>query len=849
MLHWMILLLVVLGPSASACARPQGAASAGSGANAADTGTATAEVDVEVLQLGVGNLARPGEWVGVQIGLADRAAKVRTLALRLSVVDADGDTAAYQTLLAANPGAKQRTWLYVRLPFNAGPTMPLHLSVHEADEGASGASGGGPESPGVGRVVGSKVFFLQNPVPFTSGLVAVVGRAMAGLDQYSVRHSSDSWAPLGHELTEKPAQLRVADLPDRWLGLMQFDALVWTATGTDGEPGDLTESQAEAVREWVQRGGHLVVVLPATGTSWMNATSNPLLAILPRAAVKRIENASLEPYRGFLLRPPSKPDAALPTMPSGVGVNVLIPAPDAEVGEADRVLVGADGTCFVARRTVGTGAVTLVGIDLTARPLSALNLPPADVFWHRVLGRRGKLPTNEEVALMVANRSGVGGLPGYMSARAEKVFDRSIAGQIAKTGRAGTGVLLGFGIFIAYWLVAGPLGFAVLKKRKWVHHAWVSFVLAAGAFTALAWGGATALRPGKLEGSHLTFLDHVAGQRVERARSWVGLLLPKYGQMRIEVAADATEPMRASVASWDPPTDSRGGSGVSFPDARTYVVNGRNPSSITAPTRSTVKQVQVDWSGGPRWKMPIPVGLNSAGQTEPVSGRDAIRPAAANNLVSRLEGLLVHELPAPMTDVTLVYVPGQNLRVSTSAGNLLSSAVAWRLSGQWAAGQVLDLAETTLTGRGPSSDPVAGLTNGPRPELAESLLTALVPASGGLSNFGPDRSDANEAETQFASRMLGLALFPLLGPPEPLAGSNLMDAVSLARRRATHGYDVARWFTQPCLIIIGHVGTAEAPAPCPLPLTVDGGEVPVLGKTIVRWVYPLPDNPPVSRDN
>lgn len=843
-----MILLLVMTLATPTGAGQEAARATGTGVGAAGDVGAAAEVDVDVLQLGVGNLARPGEWVGVQLGLTDRAAKVRTLAVRLSVVDADGDTAAYQTLLAANPGAKQRTWLYVRLPFNAGPTVPLRVQVYEADDRGSGGAAG-PEGDGVGRVVGAKSVVLQNPVPVASGLIAVVGRSLVGLDQYSVRSGNDSWAPLGHELTERPAQLRVADLPDRWLGLMQFDALVWTATGADGEPGDLTEAQAEALREWVQRGGHVVVVLPATGTSWTNPTSNPLLAIMPRTAVKRIENASLEPYRAFLLRPPSRPDAALPTMPSGVAVNVLLPAPDAEVGEADRVLVGTDGTCFVARRTVGTGALTLVGIDLTARPLSALNLPPADIFWHRVLGRRGKLPTNEEVALMVANRTGVGPLPGYMSSRAEKVFDRSISGQIAKTGRAGTGVLLGFAIFIGYWLAAGPLGFAVLKRQKWVHHAWVSFVLAAGAFTAVAWGGATALRPGKLEGSHLTFLDHVAGQSVERARSWVGLLLPRYGQMRIEVAADATERMRASVASWDPPTDSRGGSGVSFPDARTYVVNGRNPSSITAPTRSTVKQVQVDWAGGPRWKMPIPVRVDGAGRIEPVSARDAIRPAAANNIRSRLEGRLMHELPAPMTDVTVIYVPAQNIRATTSAGSLLSSAVAWRLSGQWAAGQVLDLEETTLTGRGASSDPVAGLINGPRPELAETLLTALVPVSGGLSNFGPDRSDANEAENQFAARMLGLALFPLLGPPEPLTGSNVLDAVSLARRRAAHGYDVARWFTQPCVIIVGTVGTPEMPAPCPLPLLVDGSEVPVMGKTIVRWVYPLPDSPPVARDN
>ncbi len=815
--------------------------------------TTAQEIDLEVLQFGVGNLARPGEWIGVQVGLTDRSATVRSLVLRLNVLDADGDTAAYQVLLAANPGAKQRTWMYARIPFNAGSNTPFQLQVYEADDAAGGAAragggGGGAESVSVGRLLGSKGFALQNPVPVTSGLIAVVGRALVGLDQYSIRSGSDSWAPMGHELTERPAQLRVADLPDRWLGLSQFAVLVWTAAGTDGEPGDLTESQAEAIREWVQRGGHLVVVLPPAGTSWTNATSNPLTAIMPRVQVRRLENTSLEPYRAFLLRPPASADIKPVEMPRGVGVNLLVPAADAQRGEADRVLVGSDGTCFVARRTVGLGAMTLVGIDLTARPLVALALPPADVFWHRVLGRRGRLPSNEDVALMVANRSGVANLPGYMARRAERVFDRAVAGQIAKTGRAAAGVLLGFFVFVAYWLVAGPLGFTLLKRFKWVQHAWLSFVLAAGAFTAVAWGGATALRPGKLEGTHLTFLDHVYGQPVQRARSWVGLLLPAYGQMKIEVATDANERLRATVASWDPPTDNQAGSGVSFPDARTYGVNARNPSSMTVPTRSTVKQVQVDWAGGPRWGMPIPARLDAAGAAVPSTDADAIRPVLADNALSRLEGLLVHDMPAPLTDITLIYVPAQNLRASTAAGGLLSNAVAWRLTGRWGPGAVLDLAETTLTGRGPGNDPVAGLATGPRPEMAEQLLSQLVPGSAGLLAFGPDRTDAGELENQFASRMLGLALFPLLAPPEPAVGSQAIETVSLARRRAAHNYDLARWFTQPCLIIVGIVGTQDEPSTCPVPLLVDGVEVPLSGKTVVRWVYPLPDNPPVLRE-
>jgi len=57
--------------------------------------------------------------------------------------------------------------------------------------------------------------------------------------------------------------------------------------------------------------------------------------------------------------------------------------------------------------------------------------------------------------------------------------------------------------------------------------------------------------------------------------------------------------------------------------------------------------------------------------------------------------------------------------------------------------------------------------------------------------------------------------------------------------RVGHGLDLARWFTQPCLIVTGRAETR-----LPAPVRVDGAEPPSAGQTMLRWVYPLPPSPP-----
>lgn len=777
------------------------------------------EVQVGLEKFGVGGLARPGDWVGLRIKFLDSAPKQREIIVRVAGVDPDGDTPLYQREFTSNPGVWQGAWMYLRLPFWFRENDPLEVTVHEAVEARADGATTDVSATGytAGRLLGSGQVMPPSPqalVDTTVGLMAIVGNSTYGLGRYGARIAGEPWSPLGHELLEIAPRLQPDDIPDRWQGLLQFDLIVWGG----GDPGELRGDKAKALREWVERGGHLVIILPPVGETWTNRVSNELFDLLPAVSIVRREAVDLEPYRALLTRKKPLESTALP---KNAVVHELRPLAEAAPEDAIPILNGPDGQCVVARRLVGAGAVTLLGIDASQKSLVDFDLLDPDIFWHRVLGRRGQLPTSVE---LTEEQNKVGG---SISSRQRMPFDADIGREIAKTGRSAAGVLMGVGLFLLYWAVAGPVGYAVLKKTGRVRHAWLAYLATAGLFTAIAWGGATALKPGRVEGTHLTLLDHVFGMPLQRSRTWASILIPRYGVAALSVGEpgqkDDTKRRGTNlIAAFDPPWASEQGAAM-FPDTRGYVVDTRRPDTIVVPTRSTVKQIQADWSGGPRWEMPRPIRPKAPEGTK----ADETPPKLELDENRRLKGLLAHNLPGTLENVVIFVVTGQQpLAIGASGRPLWSQVSAYRMS-EWAAGDPLDMALVTRT-----------------PGNASEFLASMV-------NAGTELNDATNklaADPRNASdRLNALAFFSQFAPPEFQSGSfgnASFRGERLAQRAASHGWDLGRWFTQPCVIIVGQLGAGKVPAECPTPLYIDGTAIKAMGRTVVRWVYPLPASPP-----
>lgn len=807
-----------------------------------DPGAAVAptldEVSLRIDRFGLGGTARPGDWTPIRLLLEENTSRQREVVVRVAVDDADGDTTAYVVRLSTNPGVRQPVWVYVRLPHSFGQDTPVLLSVFEADDSAVG----GAQTEQLGAGLGRLIFHQRTDARLAGrslvsqgeSLLAVVGAADLGLGAYSWRAAGAPglWLPFGHEPSRVASGITIDALPDRWHGYSSASALIWS----DGRPSELGLEQSRALREWVDRGGHLVIVLPEVGQEWQSLTNTVLSEMVPSVAVTRRESVEAEPYRRMLTSSLTR------ALPASWTIHELAPMATAEPGQAECVLAGPDGGCVVVRRHVGLGAVTLVGLPLGSPSVRALGLPEADVFWHRVLGRRGALVPPDEAG-DINLRPGIN-----VVSRQPYAYDSDLGEEIARSGRSATGVLLGLIVFAAYWAVAGPVSYFVLRSRGVLRHAWIAFVVTGAIFTGVAWGGAWLIRPKTLSVTHLSFVDHVFGAREQRTRTFASVLVPEYGQATVRVGNPSEREARGRggrthlVGPWEPPTEDHAGSGR-FPDARSYLIEARSPEAMTFPTRATVKQVAMDWHGGLAWRSIRPVtasddpGLPIIERAAPGSSE-----AAAGVL---LKGILQHELPAGLSDVLIVWVSEQSplhargSRVprtapsgsrsplsDEAAGSLLARVRMWApdfsaTEGRWEPGTPLDLA---LVARG------AGL---PRLGIPRASIDL------GLRGAG-----AADPETR-DDRLLRLAFFDQLDPPEFSPNSALVSVA--VQRAATHGLDLSRWFTQPCVMVLG-ILDAEGEGTCPTPFAIDtgGGErdLEISGRTVVRWIYPLPPAPP-----
>lgn len=770
------------------------------------------EVAISLEKFGAGNVARAGDWAGFLIKVHDSGTKPRDVLIRLANTDADGDLATQQRLVATNPGRDQSFWLYSRLAFEDFRHTPMEVTVYEAVP--SGTDNAAPEfTHRAGRLLGRTVIEprlgdsgqLRGPTEGLIGLIGTGNRPL-GLSDYSVRNPNEAFSSRGQEVTSI-VHLTLDDLPDRWMGLAAMDTLVWGS----GDVSQLRQEKARAIREWVERGGHLIVILPTVGQTWTTSSANELFSLLPAVKVDREETANYAAYRPMLTG-----DVKTPNYPEKGVMHTFSLVPQASPADATPILCGNDGACVVVRRLVGMGAVTMIGLDLNNEKLQ--KFIDADIFWHRVMGRRGNFTP------VKAQQGGYMGNP----FKAWNV-DKDIADIISVKGASALGALLGFTVFALYWLVVGPPGYFLLKKQGLHKHAWVGFVAGSAFFTVLAWGGARALRPFKTSANHLTIIDHVYGQPIERARVWANVLVPRYGEARISVGdkSGTVDQSLCSIAPWENPEDTSGSTG-SFPDSRNYPIDTLSPDAMNVPVRSTVKTIQADWAGPPVLGMPRPV--NDTGGT----GEIRVTPNwSANSNKPLITGTLVHDLPFALRNVHVIVVREQ----TRIAGNPVATpnfvADVYTMTGTWEPGE-----------QGAKDLEVLRNTTNGNTSLSLYMDQSLIPVVQGQYGLA-DVVDRLSNE----QRLVALTLFHHLRPPDAPDGTGTQPMAAVPQRRAMHGLDLSRWFTQPCVIVIGFTQGEGKEGKCPVPLFVsdaggDPQELATKGMTMVRWVYPLPARPP-----
>ncbi|MEE8367238.1 MAG: hypothetical protein V3S30_02885, partial [Thermoanaerobaculia bacterium] len=261
-----------------------------------------------------------------------------------------------------------------------------------------------------------------------------------------------------------------------------------------------------------------------------------------------------------------------------------------------------DGRIVVIQRTYSHGRITICGIDVSSESLLSVDLPQADAFWNRILGRRMDTPSTSELTKIQdlkrlsrpnSNENNLG---------SGNLFVNLIQHEQSAT----VGILLAFILFVLYWLIAGMGGFYTLKHYKLVKHSWLAYAATAGIFTALAWGAVAAVRPRQVSVKHVTVLDHIArverpgsmnpdrrdnDRQYQRAISYCSIFMPNYRSMPISIGSTVGHDI---LYSWEPP-----GAAISkFTNVVQYPVDvGRNMAAFRMPSRSTTTRLYLNWLG------------------------------------------------------------------------------------------------------------------------------------------------------------------------------------------------------------------------------------------------------------
>ncbi|MEE2718172.1 MAG: hypothetical protein VX727_00080 [Planctomycetota bacterium] len=793
------------------------------------TSRAQSPVDIDVKEFGVGNAWRPGDTIGVRIELTSNERDEASYWVEWQLQTADGDLAGHGRRIALAPGQPRDIWLYGPLQPWTNDETGMEIRVRTFEDGTPGL-------PVATRRFTPRTTGSARLQPTTS-LLGVVGTRRAGIDQYADSSGAlNTRPPAANEATGVIAISSAEQLPDRWEGWLPYEAVVWT----DLQP-ELRPSQETALVEWMRRGGQFVIILPEAGNPWNlgageQSARNTLTGLFPEQA-RRDDGVPLQTVLPRLI----KSTATTTDRPMTLRVFEDLRKGDTSIAAPwEAIHATEDGRVFTVRRPVGHGWLTLVGLDLTGDGITALDIqsaatqdslvvgvPEADRFWNRILGRRADTPSGRTLAAMeqanFLNKSSPTGLL--------RLNESVVSSEIAMSERAGRGLLLAFGLFLAYWLIAVPGIWFLLGRRGHRQYSWLAFLVCATAFTALAWMFVETMQDRELRIRHLTVLDHIPGEAEQRAVSWFSLYTPGYRDRTLELEREdgLLSPPRNRLDSFGTVDEK----GLQFADASNITIDlERRPDRAVVPGRGTSMDMRAHWMGvvdRDTWG-----GLLREDAADRV---DVVYDTLGREL--GLEGGVISDLPFPLEDVQVTWIRSERTtpreldrrggveQAWTSTlrtGTPLNRGHAWSV-GTLDPGERLDVS-TLQPNR--LNDLALHLEDTYRPPEWTGLPGATTM---------PDTRERRRA-------LEALSWYHHLQPPAYHGSEGEFIQTGVTERSFGRELDLSTWAGQPALIITGFMPDSTMPTP----VLVDGEPVQSTGTTMVRWILPLPQYDPTAFD-
>lgn len=396
------------------------------------------------------------------------------------------------------------------------------------------------------------------------------------------------------------AHLDLDQLPGQAEGLSALEALVINGVDTS----NLTVEQQLALRNWVQRGGHLIVgggpdsVLTAAG----------LQDLLP---VRQLRVESLSELRGLA----RFGDEAIPDQgPYVVGV------PAAVLGTT---VVQEDGLPLLVQQVLGAGKVSYFGLDLSLAPMNGW--AGNDAFWESLLAPLVSAP------------------PFYARYNATQRINDTLA-NIDVAGLPSPFFFLTY--LCSYLLFLVPINYLVLRRLGRMEWAWITIPALIFLFSLVGYIAGFRSRGGSVILRQISVIQQHSGAGQAVVDSFVGVYSPTRDQYTIRFA----EPVLAQ-----PTQGSSGFSGVrDSASAPTTVIYGPRTEFQNLWTDVGSMSMLVAHTQAPPQDVAIDLRVEQAGNQRFVRGQITNQTGAPLTEAMILVGdygLRLDELPVGTTEV------------------------------------------------------------------------------------------------------------------------------------------------------------------------------------------------------
>ena len=401
-------------------------------------------------------------------------------------------TTAVTLTASGSEGERERFWLYVR------PGQPQFRATAQL-EGDPDLRLFEKRPMGARRFADDTLVFLVACLPS--------GRPI-GLQQELLRKDplpgGKEYGPFVHNY--EAIQVNTRRLPNRAIGYDGIDTLLLLNPRMDR---DLREDQIEAIMQFVETGGRLVVFV---NRNWQQMSRSRLAEILPAQfgpLVQLTDTSRLRQLAGPWT-PEFKGDLFVPAMqPKGPTARPLVTC-----GNAPVVLAG----------TSGMGSVTVVGLDTESAALQSWpNLPQLAAKLQGLKERPAPKKDTAEQGFLV------GGCPEQFIVP---------KGRFGSVGFVWAIILMTLG----YIFVSGPLLHLVLRGTKRLHWSWPVYMALSLAAAAASFMVVSAFRNRDTVCRVITVVDYPADGRAAVGRSSYSLRFPDSSLYEVSLATRKDAP-------------------------------------------------------------------------------------------------------------------------------------------------------------------------------------------------------------------------------------------------------------------------------------------------------------------